>query len=390
MQTCFMHPRVEKCLLDFLENYLYPHPTLMGEAKSKKSWIFRALLIIVFITSTFLVASMKKDKPTQQSSNNHQVQGSSQDNLAAESEALEDEIKDSEVLSQENRTNTNNQFNFGVVLRDYENKTGALTSLEQRLNYQFTTVAVYIQFGNEFNNRLASKSLDHIKAQNKHLLVSWEPWNPNEGLNQSRDYLVEINNGQQDNYIKTLASDVKNYAGPVTIRFGHEMNGNWYPWGLRPDEYIKAYRRVVDIFRQEGVENAKWMWSINADSVPYEPISRVSKYYPGNNYVDEIGIDGYNFGSTQPGSRWQSFDNIFSSSYNYLQSYNKPIVISEVASSEEGGNKAEWIRGMFNSLSSGYPRVTEVVWFNLLKEADWRIESTDSSLEAIKSGLESL
>ena len=59
----------------------------------------------------------------------------------------------------------------------------------------------------------------------------------------------------------------------------------------------------------------------------------------------------------------------------------KPIELSEVGSTEQGGSKAAWIRGMFDELG-GARTSGRVVWFNLRKEADWRIESSRSAQRA--------
>ena len=64
---------------------------------------------------------------------------------------------------------------------------------------------------------------------------------------------------------------------------------------------------------------------------------------------------------------------------------NKPIMISEIASTEQGGSKAAWITDWFlRDLPAEYPRVRAVVWFDQDKEADWRFNSSPASLAAFK------
>jgi beta-mannanase len=206
-------------------------------------------------------------------------------------------------------------------------------------------------------------------------------------MQQSEDYLDLIPNGNYDAYINSFGQAIKDYQNPVVIRFGHEMNGDWYPWGQRPGEYIKAYRYIVELFRKTGVANVSFMWSINADNVPYSDIKNAAGFYPGDDVVDIIGIDGFNFGSAQQNSTWRSFKEIFMPAYQFAVNYGKPISISETASSEIGGNKAVWISQMFSTLQTDFPKIEELVWFNILKEADWRIDSSQSSLQAFKTGL---
>jgi hypothetical protein len=307
--------------------------------------------------------------------------------LGVETSEVEEE-QEGEVLSKSEGGWVEAGGKLGIVVEDYANRHGGLSGLESKLGKQIATVSIYKQFGLEFNDQLVLTDLEYIGNSGKKLMVAWEPWDPREGMGQSRDYLVEITSGGVDGYINEFINRVVTYGNPVVVRFGHEMNGNWYPWGGRPEEYVRAYRYVVDKFRERGVGNVRFMWSINAESVPVEPISEVGKYYPGDGYVDVIGIDGFNFGTAREGMEWRSFEEIFWSAYEYLAStYSISIVVSEVASAEEGGSKVNWINEMFVALDNRFAIVDEVVWFNLLKEADWRVESTDQALKSFRNNL---
>lgn len=276
---------------------------------------------------------------------------------------------------------------FGVSINDYSNKSGELSATAELIGKEPSTVSIFKHFGIPGNRNLVQSDLAAIKSRGAKLQIAWEPWNPSEGMRQSKDYLKDIGNGTEDEYIKSFANSVSEYQGTVIIRFGHEMNGNWYPWGNRPDEYVKAYQRIVTVFRNIGVSNVSWMWCINAENLPLSPIQNARKFYPGNDYVDIVGIDGVNFGTSQPGSKWRTFDQIFSSSYQFALGFGKPIVIAETASSEIGGNKAQWIREMMESLNSKFTGVNEVIWFNINKETDWRINSSDQSTQALRQSL---
>ena len=67
---------------------------------------------------------------------------------------------------------------------------------------------------------------------------------------------VDINDGMLDSYFTEMASNMKSWqnGSEIWIRFMHEMNGNWYSWGIGDSNintnqtYINAYRRVVNIF----------------------------------------------------------------------------------------------------------------------------------------------
>ncbi len=278
---------------------------------------------------------------------------------------------------------------LGVVTDDYANRFGGISSVEQTIDKSLSTISIFKQFGHPTNKFLIKEDLEYIKSRNFKLQLSWEPWNPNEGQSQSVDYLKEIPSGKHDDYLRLFVTSIKEFGNPVVMRFGHEMNGNGYPWGNRAEEYRNAYRHIVDFFRKEGVTTVTWMWCVNADNVPYSSIETVANFYPGDDVVDAIGIDGFNFGSTQPSIGWRSFRDIFGNAYNFIRKkYTKPIVIAEVASTEHGGDKAAWVRNMFTvELTSYFPSVQEVVWFNLLKETDWRVNSSNSSAQAFKESI---
>lgn len=290
------------------------------------------------------------------------------------------------------KTNIENQesaISFGVAVKDFANRFGELSNLEQQLEKPISTVSVFKQFGAADNNVLSLDDLSYIKSKHMGLLIAWEPWNPSQGMDQTTDYLKEIPLGLHNEYLKQFATLLKEYGDTVIIRFGHEMNGNWYPWGNRAFEYKLAYRYIASFFKRENVQNVKWMWCINSNSLPLFSIENTSSFYPGNDVVDMIGIDGFNWGEGFVFSGWRSFKDIFLPAYNFVvKYYRKPIVIAEVASSEIGGDKPLWITSMLRTeLPTYFPKVSEIIWFNELKEVDWRIQSSDSSLKAFVASL---
>jgi hypothetical protein len=166
----------------------------------------------------------------------------------------------------------------------------------------------------------------------------------------------------------------------MMLRFGHEMNGTWYPWAGNPDSFVAAWRHVVSVFRADGVTNVKWVWSPNIQEGAKYPIS---PYFPGDEWLDYVGLDGYNWGSGE----WLSLQDVFAPSYAIVtQLSTKPVIITETSSSESGGDKAAWIRnGFMTSIPQSFPRVTAVVWFNRTQEDDWRINSSQASLDAYRA-----
>ncbi|KAA1428791.1 glycoside hydrolase family 26 protein [Nocardioides antri] len=218
----------------------------------------------------------------------------------------------------------------------------------------------------------------------------WEPWNPAHGTSQPAYSLAAIARGAHDAYLRRWAAQIKAYRLPVVIRFAHEMNGDWYPWaeavnGNAPGDYAAAWRHVVEVFDAAGVPNVTWSWAPNVSYYGSWPLAGL---YPGDGYVDRVGVDGYNWGTSRPQSQWRTVDEVFGPTVAELGSLapTKPIHITETGCTELGGNKAAWITGMWTWLDA-HPQVRGLTWFSFNKETDWRIDSSSASLVAFRNGL---
>jgi hypothetical protein len=225
--------------------------------------------------------------------------------------------------------------------------------------------------------------LDPIAARGAVPMVTWEPWRDwSEGVS-----LWAIANGAEDAYIATAARQAAAWGRPMFVRFAHEMNGAWYPWGRgvggnTPLAYKAAWRHVVRIFRLEGAHNVRWVWTpyLDGGSRPFEP------FYPGDKWVDWAGLDGFNWGA-----RFLSFAKIFNPSYREMVKLtSKPLMIAETGSVEYGGSKAIWIR---QALGKALPRLKHVralVWWSDVhsKGTDLRLDTSAGAFEAWASALQ--
>jgi hypothetical protein len=219
--------------------------------------------------------------------------------------------------------------------------------------------------------------------------LTWEPWDPAAGLDQPAYALDTITAGTHDAYLKRWATQVRSWGRPLVIRFAHEMNGDWYPWaegvnGNGAGDHAAAWRHVVGVFRRAKVTNVTWTWAAN---VPYAGSTPLASLYPGDAHVGRVGLDGYNWGTTRTWSSWQSFGDLFGPGVAELRALStRPVHVSETGAPEgAGGDKAAWIADMWAWLDA-HPEVRGVTWFSFLKEADWRIDSSEASLGAWGAG----
>jgi hypothetical protein len=197
--------------------------------------------------------------------------------------------------------------------------------------------------------------------------------------------LEAVKKGEYDADIRSEAKEAVAYGGEVLLRFAHEMNGTWYAWSGNPTLYKEAWKHYVGIFREEKATNVKFVWSPNVSDGGTYPFA---EYFPGDEWVDYVALDGYNWG----GSEWRSLSTAFKSSYDELTTMStKPVVIAETASTEGSGasEKATWIRqGLLKAIPETMPKVAAVVWFSRdlsgAGQRDWRIETSTQATEAWK------
>ena len=229
-----------------------------------------------------------------------------------------------------------------------------------------------------------------VKSANLTPVISWT---------SDSTPLTSISNGSQDNTIDAAAALAKQWPGTLYIRFDYEMNiksSAWDPTNLSetPTDYVYAWRYIVNRFKTtDGVTNVKWIWSPNINcngSCPFD------SYYPGNSYVDMVGLDGYNYASLD-GVAWESFSSLFQNSYDDIVGLDPGIAvdIAEVGSAEasptemaQGLNKASWVSAMALTIPTTMPKVIALTWWQGLDhQSSLEIQSSGPSINAWKSGI---
>lgn len=246
-----------------------------------------------------------------------------------------------------------------------------------------------VLFFKDFEQEPPLHELDVVAALGAEPVISWEPWVWGGGVEQPDFRLSEITSGRYDDYLTSWGTQLATWGKPVTLRFAHEMNGNWYPWGESangnaPGDYVAAYRHVHDVVTAAGAENVRWMWSPN---VLPDAGGDLSGFYPGDDYVDVVGVDGYNWGTTNAWNRWQEPEEIFDATLDHVRDLapGKELVVAETASVATGGDQAVWVRSLVSYLHAEGD-VTGFVWLHEDQEdIDWRLQ--DESLPALKEAL---
>ena len=193
-----------------------------------------------------------------------------------------------------------------------------------------------------------------------------------------------IADGTYDNYLEQFADSVRSFGHPVVIGFGHEMNSPGYSWGyghVPAAVFVRAWRHMVTVFRQQGADNVEWLWTVQADRPGTGPIR---DWWPGSGYVDWVGIDGFYY---QPSD---TFNSVFSTTINQVRTFTtKPILLAETAVGPRAGQFSK-ILNLFKGLAR--VKALGLVWFDIaqnkgLYHQDWRLENDGPADNAFRLGV---
>jgi mannan endo-1,4-beta-mannosidase len=193
--------------------------------------------------------------------------------------------------------------------------------------------------------------------------------------------LAAIAAGKYDAFLSDYASAVRSFKHPVILSFGHEMNGNWYSWGHQhasPAAFVAAWRHIVTVFRELGAKNVTWLWTVNIIDLRHDRIPSPAPWWPGNSYVDWVGIDGYYYKSSY------AFAPLFGPTIAKVRGFtHDPILISETGAAPTAGQPGK-ITNLFAGIRSY--GLLGFVWFDSTNIADYRINNNPAALAAFRQG----
>ena len=255
-------------------------------------------------------------------------------------------------------------------------------------------------------------NLDIITRHDSLPLIYWSPWDKpyEQDCQPDRFSLTEILAGKWDAYIDSWADQAGEFGRPIFVAWGLEMNGTWFPWSgcyygegkkirkdlfAGPEFYKKAYRYVVERVRARGAKNILWVFHANNYSYPLDEWNEMKRYYPGDAYVDWLGLSAY--GKQFNHDPWVSASDALVYGYDDLCELNpdKPVMLAEWGIGEfpKAGDKAAWITDALQLMQTRLPRVKAAVFWHERWEnkdgsySNLRATSSPRALEAYKKGV---
>jgi beta-mannanase len=226
--------------------------------------------------------------------------------------------------------------------------------------------------------------------------VYWEPLDPSNQFDCEHWSLRNIINGDHDAYIRQWALDAKASGSTIILRFAHEMNGYWYPWGTgngggicnnTTTQFRQAWIHVWKIFRGTngvGATNVKFEYSIINTK-------QVAADYPGGKYVDYLGLTALDWAKKR---KWNTLQKRMGPAMKALRnlSTTKPIIASEIAAGYNPNcaicDKVAFFTQGYPAVYEKWPQLVAIVYFDYdmrsVGQDDWRLSSPPEALEAYK------
>ena len=293
-----------------------------------------------------------------------------------------------------------------VLLGAYDNwlptSLEGLMRMEAALERPMPLVHFFTAWGDAPEHRFPRRAADAIWEVGSVPIITWEPWLStfDRGRHahlppvdrRDMEGMAAVARGEYDFYLAGWGREAAAFGRPVFVRFGHEMNDAYrYPWGPhhnRPQEYIDAYRHVVEVVRAQGATNVLWIWS------PHIAYDDFDLYYPGDDVVDWVGATVLNYGTVAYWSEWWTFDDIFTRKYDRLAQYGKPIMVAEFGTLMAGGERAPWFEQALTRLPQRLPNVKAVLFFHSRRDdsityqaLNWAFDEDPGVVQAIKRAL---
>jgi hypothetical protein len=198
--------------------------------------------------------------------------------------------------------------------------------------------------------------------------------------------LQNIIAGYFDEDLRAWCQDARRFGSQLIVEYGTEVNSNSFAWsGIAngagdlagygdpnlpdgPERFQEAYRHIIRICRAAGARNITWVFHADSEDYPREPWNRAENYYPGDEWIDWIGVSVY--AAYRPSDAyWNDFRYEMDAIYARLGvlAPDKPFIVAEFGAPDNNplGDQAEWALAALTDLTSGrYPKLIGFAWWN--------------------------
>ncbi|WP_436643193.1 glycoside hydrolase family 26 protein [Microbaculum sp. FT89] len=218
----------------------------------------------------------------------------------------------------------------------------------------------------DFDTYWLHKKVRYAAKRRRKMLITVEPWTKSPGDTGSALF-KNIVNGGYDREITAICTELSKIRRRPLVRWGHEMEEvtGRYPWAREDsDGYVQAFRHFVSSCRAIAPK-VRFVWS---------PLghSQLAPYYPGDAYVNFIGLPIYSYQKAD--RKWfkrsRTFKEAVAEKYDRVTRFNKPVILAELGVSGTRRYERRWLRQMKNA-GELFPRVKAMLYFNMREINDW-------------------
>ncbi|MBB6672335.1 glycoside hydrolase family 26 protein [Cohnella nanjingensis] len=238
------------------------------------------------------------------------------------------------------------------VLQD-EFIEASMTKFNELTQKKHMSFFKYVGYGRPF----PTDWVEDVKAAGAVPHIAFEP---NAGLDVIKD----------NEYLRKFARQANEAGVPIFLRFASEMNGTWTEYSGKSEQYVAKWRLVHRVFAQEA-PNVAMVWTVFSF-----PESTMASFYPGDGYVDWVGVNIYNvvYHNDNRYDRGDNEDPLKLLDYVYnTYSGSKPIQISEYGATHYTITDKSYhvdfaqnkIKRLYDNLPSLYPRVKSIYYFDV-------------------------
>ncbi|WP_229071647.1 glycoside hydrolase family 26 protein [Actinoplanes sp. DH11] len=252
---------------------------------------------------------------------------------------------------------------LGVAIDGAPQDMSRVDAFAARVGQKPNMVTIYESFDDDF----AASEIRDIYRSGALPILRWEPF---------KQDLADIAEGRFDDYVSAFARDVRRVNVPIALTVAHEMNGHWYPWGTQKSsakDFVAAWRHIHDLFTEAGATNVIWTWTPNVTN--YLPGVALKPFWPGEKYVDWVGVDGY---FTRKGVR--QFDQLFGPTLKEIAKFaDLPVLIVETGS-EPGSMRPAVVDQLLAEVARS-KKIIGFVYFNARGSGDWVLDYDEKALK---------
>lgn len=222
---------------------------------------------------------------------------------------------------------------------------------------QFGIAVMFLDWNDPQAVPLVRKFLSEAQQQRRLPLLSLEPFPDRAAGRSNGDLLGDVMGGSQDQRLLAIGRELANHPGPVLLRFAHEMDKpGQYPWSFAdPSHYLRLYHAVHDKVSTLKATNIHWVWS---------PIGspRADRYWPGDHYVDVIGLSIYASRAWNQDRTLDSFADILHRQQWLHRRYGRPLLVAEAGVSGPSADQRQWLTEALQTIGSS-AEVCGLVYF---------------------------